>query len=617
MPDPPSSAFPTHTWQPAAADFPVLLGHYRIVGILGEGGMGTVFKGYHLKLKRFVAIKTLRLDRVRRPDLVQRFLREMGAVGQMDHPNVVRAFDAGERNGVLYLVMEHLSGIDLERLLAERGRLDPAEACALARQAALGLAYVHQAFVHRDIKPSNLMLTTAGRVKILDLGLVRLDDPMFGGPGDWDQTPEGHAIGTYDYIAPEQALGTREIDGRADIYSLGCTLFKMLIGRAPYHSPVYDGLAKKLFAHCHTPLDAVPGFQSVPEPVATVLMRMTAKDPEQRYPSAQAAADALAPLAAPVRALSRLAGGSTTSDAAVRPLPAQLPDEISRLTEVPLDTPVLTPGSTSAVASIVRSVTSRRGRLVLLALVFAAGVGVPAAMIVPRWRNQPAEQPDGLLTLRSLEARRAHKLLDVQPVTLSSGDGDDLQGIWDNKLLTLAVNADNRNMVLFPLGKTERTHFTLDVGIKQSTWTGGVGVFWGYQEDAKLKAAREPGVVFAKFQALLLWRIPVEPLDARFLVRRTWVKLDHDQNGKIREGIATAGEDEVPFPESGLEKMLHVEVAGERLKSAVFNNTPLTGVCKDDATNEVFKSMPATGALGLTSKSASAVFSNVWFTANR
>ncbi len=629
MSEPPSTALPTQAWSPGAGDFPVLLGQYRIVGVLGQGGMGTVFKGYHLKLRRFVAIKTLRLDHVRRPNLAQRFGREMGAVGQMDHPNVVRAFDAGERNGVLYLVMEYLAGIDLERLLARRGPLAPADACALARQAALGLDHLHQAIVHRDVKPSNLMLTPSGVVKILDLGLARLDEPD---PGAGEQTPEGQAIGTYDYIAPEQALGARTIDGRADIYSLGCTLFKLLTGRAPFQGTEYASVPRKLFAHCHTPLDALPGFAELSPPLAAVLLRMTAKDPAQRYATAREVAEALAPLAAGDRP-EHLLPQSCAEDEAARPLPAQAPEEINRLTEVPLDTPLHTPASGGTSASTLLSMTSRRMRRVLAVLLLVVALAVPVVMIAPSLLRRPADRPDAdpvstavivrpnrpegppaLRPLDTLAARQKHPLLDQRPVVVGCA-WDDPQWRWDEKLQTVTVTAPD-NLLLFQLGTTSRPNFTLDVMVRQAPWTGGVGVFWGYREDAAVKAARKPQVPFAWFQMVCLWReIQPKTTEERFFMRRAHVTLNYSPRGTIVPGMRFLARQDVEYPPRGREALLRIEVAQERLKGARFDALPLKGL-HTEPVNDLFKAEPATGILGTVSLSASTTFSNVWFVAN-
>ena len=151
---------------------------------------------------------------------VARFEREMKAIGRFDHPHIVRAYDAREIEGRLVLAMEYVEGLDLGRIVRRLGRLARADACELARQAALGLqaAYEH-GLVHRDIKPSNLMLTPEGQVKVLDLGLARFDAEP---PADEEMTGTGQVIGTADYIAPEQVADSRSVDIRADIYSLGC-----------------------------------------------------------------------------------------------------------------------------------------------------------------------------------------------------------------------------------------------------------------------------------------------------------------------------------------------------------------------------------------------------------
>src|SRR5262249_44651578 len=350
MPEVAPSAFSTKCWQPGSSYFPVLLEHYQIQGIIGEGGMGTVYKAYHLNLKRFVAIKTLRMDQRKSSELVSRFKQEMGLVGQMDHPNVVRATDAGERNGTFYLVMEYLSGSDLSRLVAKHGRLDVPFACELARQAAMGLDYIHQkTLIHRDIKPSNLMLTTTGLVKILDLGLARLS---LGKPDKREWTPVGCAVETYSYMAPEQGTTGSQIDGRVDIYGLGCTLFTLLTGRAPFSGPEYDNAAKVLFAHGHVPLSTVPGFPSIPEKLREVLLKMTAKDPAQRYRAGQDVAEALAPFSTEAPAIQQTPllerAKLEIEETPLRPLTLPLPAEFSHLTTAALATrhdPPPTPSS--------------------------------------------------------------------------------------------------------------------------------------------------------------------------------------------------------------------------------------------------------------------------------
>jgi serine/threonine protein kinase len=312
----------------------MLFERYRILGVLGQGGMGTVFKGFHVNLKRFVAIKTLRYDRTDSEVLVARFRREMEHIGQMDHPNVVRATDGGEAQGVIYLVMDYLSGSDLSRLVSARGPLGLSDACELIRQAALGLDYIHRTLLHRDIKPSNLMLTRSGVVKILDLGLAR-----YGIGANLNLTPEGCAVGTFSYVAPEQALGGHEVDGRADLYSLGCSLFQLLVGHSPFSGPDYDNAARQLHAHCNVPVSAAPGFDALPVEVKPVLERLLAKNPDERYASGADLAAALAPLAAGNDPLTLLAQVPVDQPVAAFRSSQMMPEELSRLTKVPVETP--------------------------------------------------------------------------------------------------------------------------------------------------------------------------------------------------------------------------------------------------------------------------------------
>ena len=346
-------------------EMPTLLERFRIIGVLGRGGMGTVYKAFHLNLKRFVAIKTLRCSASRHSKIVQRFLREMESIGQLDHENVVRASDAGEKNGVLHLVMEFLPGLDLNKIVAERGPFAVRDACELVRQTARGLAYIHLSMIHRDIKPSNLLLTTSGIVKILDLGLARLHE----GPIDGEATPEGAVLGTYDYMAPEQVTGSAETDRRADIYSLGCTLFKLIVGHAPYSSDDYSTPAKKMFAHGNVPISQADGFDKIPAELRPILLRMTAKNPASRYANAEEVAIAIAPFAkgsVPARLLNP---GDIKESAA--PLSRPQRDELSLLTQPPHDTPLNTLSSVSALSRL----TQPRG-IAWLAALTAVVIGI-------------------------------------------------------------------------------------------------------------------------------------------------------------------------------------------------------------------------------------------------
>lgn len=270
------------------------LGQYRIEEKIGQGGMGAVYRATHTSLHKTVALKVLPLAALADQESVERFQREMQAIGTLDHPNIVGAHDAGEIDGVHYLVMEYIDGEDLASFVRTSGRLSPRSACKLIRQAATGLQHAHDnGLIHRDIKPSNLILTSGpgGRVvKVLDLGLARLHTGL-AEPVTEMLTSTGQIMGTVDFMAPEQAVNTRNADERSDVYSLGITLFFLLTGRAPYEG---ETPMEKLLAHREAPLPSLSDIRrSIPSCVQQVFERMAAKDPSDRYESMQKTADAL------------------------------------------------------------------------------------------------------------------------------------------------------------------------------------------------------------------------------------------------------------------------------------------------------------------------------------
>jgi tRNA A-37 threonylcarbamoyl transferase component Bud32 len=268
---------------------------YRVLEKLGQGGMGTVFRAEHSRLGRIVALKILRDRRHRSPDLVARFRREMKAVGMLDHPNIVRATDAGEWQGTEYLVMEFVDGIDAGNLVRRLGPVPVVDACEIVRQAALGLAHAHaHGMVHRDVKPSNLLLSVHGVVKLTDLGLVRsaVED---AGPS----TTSHYVLGSLEYMAPEQADDPHSADARADLYALGCTLYELLAGRPPFSDIAHRTVLQKLKAHASAPVPPLCELRAdIPRALAAVVEKLLAKNPAERVASAGELAGALAPWAA-------------------------------------------------------------------------------------------------------------------------------------------------------------------------------------------------------------------------------------------------------------------------------------------------------------------------------
>ena len=262
----------------------LVLGSYLLLERLGEGGMGQVFKARQRNLGRTVAVKLIRKERLDRADAVRRFQREVRAAAVLSHPNIVPAYDADQIGGTHFLVMEYIEGaIDLGRLVQTNGPLPVAQACTYIRQAALALQHAcERGMVHRDVKPANLLRTADGKVvKLLDLGLARLDQPADDGERSATMTQEGTVMGTPDYIAPEQALKSHTVDIRADLYSLGCTFYYLLTGRVPFPG---GSVVDKLLRHQREQPPAVETLRpEVPGAVARVLRKLMAKKPAERY----------------------------------------------------------------------------------------------------------------------------------------------------------------------------------------------------------------------------------------------------------------------------------------------------------------------------------------------
>ena len=263
---------------------------YLLLDMIGQGGMGRVYLARDTRLNRLVALKLLSPERLSNPRAIARFQREARVGAQLQHENLVRIYDFGEAKGRYFLVMEYIEGKTIGALLSEQGPMPFPTAARLLRQVALGLDHAHRkGLIHRDVNPYNILVTHDGTAKLADLGLaiaMAEEDRV---------TRDGATVGTFDYIAPEQARHSRAADIRSDIYSLGCTIYHMCTGHVPFPGP---SLPEKLFGHQAiepTPLYLV--VSGLPEGLSEIVERMMKKSPEERYATPMQVAQALEPYA--------------------------------------------------------------------------------------------------------------------------------------------------------------------------------------------------------------------------------------------------------------------------------------------------------------------------------
>jgi serine/threonine-protein kinase len=271
------------------ADHPqgLTLGNYVIQEKIGAGGMGMVFKAEHRRMKRTVAVKVLPPTALKNPAVLKRFHREVEAAAKLTHPNIVAAYDADESNGVHFLAMEFVEGIDLARHVKQHGPVSVADGVSYILQTAKGLEHAHrQGIVHRDIKPGNLLLDQHGTVKILDMGLARFQEGTnAASPADEATalTQNGSLMGTVDFMSPEQALDSHLADHASDMYSLGATLYFLLVGQAIFGG---NTLMARVLAHRENPAPSLRAARpEIPPQIDSIYQRMVAKKKEARYPS--------------------------------------------------------------------------------------------------------------------------------------------------------------------------------------------------------------------------------------------------------------------------------------------------------------------------------------------
>ena len=281
------------------------LGKYKLLGHLGTGGMSTVYLAEHSIMKKRRAIKVLPRKRVSDRSYLERFYREGRAAASLNHPNIVRIYDIDNHDETHYMVMEYVDGQDINELVEKNGPMSPAAAIDYTLQGATGLLQAHEkALVHRDVKPANFLVTSDGVVKVLDMGLALFREEEYS----VTMAHNERVIGTADYLAPEQAINSHDVDHRADIYGLGCTLYFMLTGHPPFPTGT---LAQRIAMH-QTAEPKPIEREDCSHDLLQVLRGMTQKNPDARYQSCQDVIDDLQALK-DGRAISEFAQQATTS----------------------------------------------------------------------------------------------------------------------------------------------------------------------------------------------------------------------------------------------------------------------------------------------------------------
>jgi serine/threonine protein kinase len=502
----------------------------------------------------------------------------MQAVGKLDHPHIVRASDAGEVAGSHFLVMELVKGANLSQLVKLNGPLSIADACELVRQAALGLQHVHECgLVHRDIKPSNLLLSSAGIVKVSDLGLARLRsdvDTFANAQGD-DLTATGQLLGTYDYMAPEQAVDIKQVDIRADIYSLGCTLYMILSGNSPFHGPEFDSAVKKLAAHAAKPVSPLRSQRhDIPVALDAAILQMLAKAPQDRVATPAAVAELLAPFCSGSNVTALLRAENVRQPLSNHPLSTV---EGHRSTRVDSNAAVPKPlVSNQLTARASRNPWWRTPAWIVAYLLLAAGI----AGIIATW--SPTDSFHGGANSSSLNPVQrkwtdtfgeAPKFLVWRGFrgigTMSFRHQDDLK----------ALEVNSTDIRLVKLGELTALGGRLEIGLRQAHPTGGIGLFLGHHIE------RNRNEDCDTFQ--LLWLECARPMDKPSFFRMLrWKAYIFPQTGTLH-AIHLLGHHEVASPEQVVDPRMELVIRNHRLEKVTWCGVDLNGLVSDYAEDKL------------------------------
>lgn len=605
----------THVATPSARNpfpsFPHKFGRYILQEEIGAGGMGRVYKAVHATLKQVVALKTIRDDRFEGDDqILRRFYREIEAAGAVIHPHVARATDAGEEQGIHFLITEYIDGIDLQKFAQKLGGLSAGAACELLYQTCLGLEAIRsQGMVHRDIKPSNLLVTWDGQVKIVDLGLARILDTSIS---SGQLTGSNALLGTLDFIAPEQALSSRDIDIRADLYSLGCTFIWLLTGRLVFGPPDYRLPAQKIRAHC----DVEPDWNQLPpleDGLLAVLKRLLAKQPADRFQTPGEVARALEP---------------HRDDSALKPLLENARADgsqnfdshaVTETASYEYDTTVPTKSS-----KLWHRYRMRVGIIGVGVLCLAMGV-----FLAREWGNSPslpssAESPQEQMpseriqetpvvtskaTLagpRDLDAlsKGQHNLLEHRPFQLY-WDSSNTSTEWNYNPKTWQVFASCGNVGLLEMGRTSAPNYTFRMDLHQQDLTRGVGLYLG----AHRVLQNDEEVIRYQFFQIKSGGIGKRRIYQ--VTRNVGYLPDPANRTSTFQGSETSlkGQRFTPVPS---DQCLEVKVHEGRLLHIKINGVNLTDLTQKDV-NESFTVDDHAGGVGIWIKMAAGTFRNANF----
>jgi serine/threonine protein kinase len=598
----------TLAFSPKRQRIPSELGNYQLLRPIGRGGMGVVYKAYNPRLQRYYAIKLLPALHLGDDTAIVRLGREMAAAGRVEHENIVYSSDAGTQDGIDYLVMEFVEGVDLSRLVAACDPLPVTEACEIMRQAALGLAHIEACgLVHRDIKPSNLMLSAQGTVKILDLGLARLRESPID---EADATHTGFLLGTADYISPEQIDRPRSADVRSDLYSLGCAMYKLLAGRAPFSDQQHSSVTSKIDAHRQEPAPPIRTLRpDVPAELEALLNRLLAKDPDQRPAHPAEVAEELSALAAGADLLPLVQRAMQKSELDLSP-PQAAGHTPSPLTG---STRPLASGPTPRAAAVAPAGRRQWLGIALGGLVAIAAIG--AAVAGNSWRGDgnrptlPTIDRGGLAKRGQQIAGSGRTVFDLRRSLDElkwEGHVSSPPPFFNDNQQMLEVRPDSFQFLA--IGEYDGQPGAFEVTIRQSPWHGDAGLFFGYRHEP------QPGYKqLATFQLVRLWHYPVA--NARGERLRNELQLVRER-GVIRINPQRLGEEDfirtlVPYPESH-QVRLRIEFGGTNIERILLDGAPVPELCAS-AVAATFTAADHVGVWGLYAAVSDNDMGPTWF----